>query len=81
VKLSKTATRNVASDAPEPSLCDGGMVTVVEASKFLSISRSTLYQLMGAGLILYARIGTRRLLPKRALVEFAERSLVTSEAA
>jgi excisionase family DNA binding protein len=53
-----------------------GLLSVAEAAHFLSISRAKLYSLMDAGDLAYAKIGKSRRIPRRALVEFAERHLV-----
>lgn len=44
-----------------------GLVTVKEAGKLLSLSRSTLYLMMDRGELRYAKIGGARRIPKQAL--------------
>jgi excisionase family DNA binding protein len=55
---------------------EDGFVKVMEAAKYLSVSRSTIYELMGSGALPYAKIGRSRRIPRRALIELAEKSLV-----
>jgi hypothetical protein len=81
VKRSKPPARNAGNDAPKRSLCEGGMLSVPAAAAFISVSRTKLYELMACGRIPYSRIDGRRVVPKLALVELAERSLVAPEAA
>ncbi len=42
---------------------------VDQAAKFLGIGRVKLYEMMNRGELRYAKIGRRRVVPKRALVE------------
>lgn len=44
-----------------------GLVTVKEAGRLLSLSRSTLYLMMDRGELRYAKIGGARRIPKQAL--------------
>jgi excisionase family DNA binding protein len=60
----------------DPGLSAEGFVSVLQAAKFLSLSRSTLYALMDVGQIPFARFGRSRRVPKKALAEYAERSIV-----
>jgi excisionase family DNA binding protein len=53
-----------------------GMDTVPEAVAYSGLGRSTLYALMERGELVYAKVGRRRLIPRRALAELMERSLV-----
>lgn len=48
-----------------------GLVKVEFAHGFLGISRAELYRRMEQGQIPFTQIGRRRLIPKRALVEYA----------
>ena len=52
-----------------------GLMTVAEASKFLSIGKSKLYELMDAGQLVYAKFGKARRIPKRALVDLAKANM------
>lgn len=53
-----------------------GLRTVEEAREYTRLSRSALYSLMERGELAYTKIGRRRLIPHRALVELAQRGLV-----
>lgn len=53
-----------------------GFVSVSEASRFLSLSRATLYKLMDSGELTFAKFGKSRRLPWAALKEFAAKSMV-----
>jgi excisionase family DNA binding protein len=53
-----------------------GLVTVKEASKLLSLSRSTLYLMMDRGELRYAKIGGARRIPKQALSRLVHDSLI-----
>ncbi len=57
------------------NLVADGLVSLGEAAEFLGVSRSTLYVLMDNGCLKYCKIGGARRIPRRALVELAERSL------
>ena len=48
-------------------LAADGFLSVAAAAKFLSISRTTLYQLMGSQELPYALIGRNRRIPRVAL--------------
>jgi excisionase family DNA binding protein len=60
------------------SVIEDGFVSVPEVARFLRISRSKVYALMDSGEILYAKFGRCRRIPKKALAEFTERSLVNA---
>lgn len=59
----------------DETLVADGLVPLPQAMTFLSVSRSTLYELMDKGVLPYAKIGRSRRIPKRALVELAQRTL------
>lgn len=46
-----------------------GAVTVTEAVRFSGIGRTHLYDLMTSGRLPYARVGARRLIARRGLIE------------
>jgi excisionase family DNA binding protein len=52
------------------ALAAEGALPVVEAARFLGISRSRLYELMQDGEVRFLRIGRRRVVPRVALREF-----------
>jgi excisionase family DNA binding protein len=58
------------------NLLDEGLRTVEEGQEFTRLSRATLYSLMERGALSYVKIGRRRLIPHRALIELAQRGLV-----
>ncbi len=45
-----------------------GCISVPEAAEFTGMSRSDLYDRMGRGELIYSKVGRRRLVPRRALV-------------
>ncbi len=55
-----------------------GLVNVVEAAKFLGLSRSKIYQMMDRQELRYAKLGKNRRIPRAALLELAARSMVGS---
>jgi excisionase family DNA binding protein len=57
-------------------LVEDGLMTVGEAHDFSRLSRSELYARMERGELPYCKLGRRRLIPRRALVEMAARGLV-----
>jgi len=63
-------------DNGDTTLLEDGLLTIRQASEFCGLSRSDLYERMGRGELAYCRIGKRRLVPKRALIELARRGLV-----
>ena len=66
---------------PRADLAADGLVSVAEACKFLGLGHSELYLHIASGAIASAKIGRRRLIPRRALVEFAARHLVAANPA
>lgn len=48
-----------------------GLLSVGEAARFLSLSRSTLYELMESGRLVYVKLGRARRIPRRAVVALA----------
>jgi excisionase family DNA binding protein len=57
-------------------LARDGAYSVPEAVEFSGLGRTTLYGLMETGILPYAKVGRRRLIPRRALVELIEKHLV-----
>jgi excisionase family DNA binding protein len=64
-----------AMSEPE-QLCADGLFTVAQATQFLGLSKTMLYQLMERGRLPYVRIGRSRRIPKRVLVQLAAAHLV-----
>jgi excisionase family DNA binding protein len=56
-----------------------GFATIAEAAEFLRLSRATVYNLMEAGQLAYAKFGRSRRVPRRALLEYAERCIVARQ--
>jgi excisionase family DNA binding protein len=52
-----------------------GLASIKEACTFLSIGKSSLYQLMSRGEIPFVFVGSNRKIPRAALVEFTQRIL------
>jgi hypothetical protein len=57
-------------------LLEDGLMTVPEAQEFSRLSRSDLYNRMERGELTYCKLGKRRLIPRRALVQMARQGLV-----
>ena len=62
-------------------LVSDGAAGIPEAEEFTGLGRSTIYGLMEDGSLAYVKVGRRRLIPRRALVELLERGLVSREPA
>jgi excisionase family DNA binding protein len=58
------------------SLMAEGLMRVADATRFIGLSRATLYLLMDRGDLPYCKIGGARRIPRKALVELAEKNLV-----
>jgi Helix-turn-helix domain len=69
----------MANDGAE--LVEDGLMTVPEAQEFSRLSRSDLYARMERGALAYCKLGKRRMIPRRALVEMARQSLVVRQPA
>jgi len=52
-----------------------GALPIPEAVRFSGCSRSVLYERMSAGELRFITVGRRRLIPRRALVEFLARRM------
>lgn len=66
-------------DRVEIDLLAEGTVSVTEAVRFSGVPRSSLYEQMNRGELPYTKVGKRRLIPRRALVEFLRRGLTSAE--
>jgi excisionase family DNA binding protein len=61
---------------PSPQdLVTDGLMRVVEAAQFLSVGRSTVYQLMDKGELPFVKLGASRRIPKRAVLNLASTNL------
>ena len=68
-------------DRRRSELATDGGVSVAEAARFLGVSRSLVYEYMGAGRLAYGKLGTRRIVPRAALVRLLADGLVGGEGA
>ena len=57
------------------NLCADGLLSVAESSDFSGLSLRFLYYEMGRGNLRYVHRGRRRLIPKRALVNYLAEGL------
>jgi excisionase family DNA binding protein len=57
-------------------LAADGAVGLDEAATLTGVKRSKLYELMGQGKLAYAKIGSRRLIPRRALTALIASNIV-----
>lgn len=62
------------------ALVEGGLLSVSEARDFTGLGRSTLYNMMDRGDLIYTKIGRRRLIPRNALIRLASESLIGGKA-
>lgn len=60
---------------PPAELLGDGLVTVEAAARFLAVSRSTIYVLLGRGDLPSLKLGKARRIPKRGLVDYATRQI------
>lgn len=56
-------------------LVSDGLASLEEAMAFLSVGRTTLYELMDSGALVYCKVRRRRCIPRKALVEYAKLAL------
>ncbi|HEX4606733.1 MAG TPA: helix-turn-helix domain-containing protein [Urbifossiella sp.] len=57
-----------ASQSRREDLAADGAVSVAEACVFLGLGVTEMYAMMGRGELPYAKLGRRRLIPRKALV-------------
>jgi hypothetical protein len=60
-------------------LVEDGVCTIPEAQSFSRLSRSDLYSRMERGELPYVKLGKRRMIPRRALVEMLRQNLVVRQ--
>lgn len=53
-----------------------GLFTVLEAARYLSLSRSMIYNLMESGKLRYVKIGSARRIPRDCCRELIESNLI-----
>lgn len=56
-----------------------GLLRLGEAEKFLAVSRYLLYELMDRGDLPFVMVGKRRRIPRKALMDYAQKNLVLAE--
>jgi len=66
-------------DPARVELAQDGFFTITQASQFSSLCRSLLYNAMARGELPYAKVGTCRRIPRKALLDFMARHLVTRD--
>jgi excisionase family DNA binding protein len=66
------------AEGPTPTTVQDGFLTVAEAARFLKLCKATVYVLCDRGEICFAKFGRSRRIPRRALIEYAERCLVAT---
>lgn len=57
-------------------LAADGVLSVADAQAFLSLGRTEVYGLMDRGKLPFIKLGRRRVIPKRALVELLAANMV-----
>ncbi len=72
-------TSAIEGDLAAARLVADGLMTVAQASAFLRLGRSRVYELMGSGELPSVRIGRSRRIPRRALIDLAARELQRTE--
>jgi excisionase family DNA binding protein len=62
-------------------LLDEGTIGIEEARRFTGLGRTILYDLMGDGTLPYTKVGTRRLIPRRALIQILSQGVPSAPVA
>ena len=70
----------MADDNANMGLVEDGLLSLAEAQEFTRLSRSDIYARMDRGELPYCKLGRRRLIPRRALIELVYHSLVVRPA-
>ena len=65
------------NQAKAEELVADGLVGIKPSASFLQISVASLYAHMGRGELPFVKLGKSRRIPKKALIEFAARNLVS----
>jgi excisionase family DNA binding protein len=65
-----------ATDQSRADLVADGMVTIAEAQEMTRLSRSELYVRMDRGELPFAKLGKRRMIPRKAIIALMAQSLV-----
>ena len=69
----------MASDSEKNAMVEEGLMTVPEAQRFSRLSRSDLYARMERGELPYVKLGRRRFIPRRAIVDMVRKGLVVRQ--
>lgn len=64
------------SKPAQDAVAKTGLLTVIEAATFLSLSRSMIYNLMESGKLRYVKIGSARRIPRDCCRELIESHLM-----
>ncbi len=65
-------------ESPNDVLVADGFAEVEQAQEYLRLSRSTIYAMMEAGELAYARFGRRRRIPWHTLRQYAAGQMVAA---
>jgi excisionase family DNA binding protein len=63
------------ADKRDTTIVEDGLETIEGARQFLRLSRSAIYQLMESGELPFVKLGKARRIPRKALVDLANRCL------
>ena len=64
------------ANAEQSEVLQDGFACIKEAESYLSVGRSTIYQLMDSGKLPFAKIGKARRIPWQAIRQFGQDCLV-----
>jgi excisionase family DNA binding protein len=67
------------SDEQRTAAVSEGCMTIAQAQQFTGLGRSLLYVEMERGNLPYVKVGKRRLIPRRGLLQFLEAGLVAAK--
>ncbi len=67
--MPRTAKAETATQADGAAVWQDGGLTIAEAVRFAGVGRSTLYGAMEEGRLAYTKVGRRRVVARRGLVE------------
>ena len=71
-----TAGATGSTEVSADDVFGSGCMGVPEAVVFTGLGRSELYEMMSRGELVFTKIGRRRLVPKKALIEMLRQGLV-----
>lgn len=67
------------SNTQAAELCADGLISVPDAARFLGVCRAEVYLQMNRGNLPSAKIGKRRLIPRRAVVDMAAKAVIATQ--